>query len=174
VTPFPTRILAALVLAQLLGCAGGDVRGASDSGTAARSGATPPPDSLGRRAEDAAATVRSYMASLTQRDYARAAMLWEEGADPGAGDSAAFARAHGDTTWTAFDVGAPGPVEGAAGSRFIVVPIIAAGTTADRPPLRLHGRVTLRHSVVEGASEAARRWRIQRVEWSSNAKPPQP
>ena len=147
------------------------VAGAATGSTAATPSS---PDSLGRRVEDAAATVRSYLAALTQRDFARAAMLWDEGADPGAGDSAAFHRAHGDTTLTAFDVGTPGAVEGAAGSRFVVVPVVVAGSTPDRPPLRLHGRVTLRRSVVDGATEAAQRWRIHRIEWSSNAKPPQP
>ena len=163
----------AMVLAAC-GTGGGDSDGKGSDADFPRAAATAAPaDSLGRRAEDAAATVRSYLAAMSQQDYARAAMLWDDGADPGAGDSAAFRRAHGDTTLTAFDVGTPGAIEGAAGSRYIVVPVVIAGTTADRPPLRLHGRVTLRRSTVDGASEAAQRWRIHRIEWSSNAKPPQ-
>jgi hypothetical protein len=130
-------------------------------------------DSLGRRPEDAAVTVRSYLASLTQRDFERASLLWDDGATAGAGDSAAFRRAHGDTTITRFEVGAPGTVEGAAGSRYITVPVVVHGATKDRPPLLLHGVVTLRRSVVDGASEPARRWRISRIEWSTSGKPDQ-
>lgn len=149
-------------------------RDASRAAADAPGGASVPADSLGRRPEDAVATVRSYLAALSQHDYARAALLWDDGAVPGAGDSAAFRRAHGDTTITAFGVGDPGAVEAAAGSRFIEVPVTIEGTAPGRPPLRLHGRVTLRRAEADGATEAARRWRIARIAWSSNAKPPQP
>lgn len=163
---------AALLALALGACTpDGDARRARED-TAGRAAVAA--DALGRRPEDAVATVRSYLAALSQRDYARAALLWDEGVDPGTGDSAAFRRAHGDTTITAFGVGEPGRVEGAAGSRFVEVPVTIEGSAPERPPLRLHGRVTLRRSEAAGASEAARRWRIARIEWSSNAKPPQP
>ena len=131
-------------------------------------------DSLGRRPEDAAVTVRSYLAALTQRDFSRASSLWDDGATEGAGDSAAFERAHGDTAIARFEVGAPGAVEGAAGSRYITVPVTVHGSTPQRPPLLLHGLVTLRRSVADGASEPQRRWRISRIEWSTSGKPAQP
>jgi hypothetical protein len=129
-------------------------------------------DSLGQRPEDAVATVRTYLAALVARDYARAAALLDAGA-AGGGDSAAFAHAHGDTTVSGFEVGEPGDVGAAAGSRYVEVPVVMRGATPDRPPLLLHGRVTLRRSVVDGATDAQRRWRISRIEWSSNAKPAQ-
>ena len=169
----PKRVAAWIPLALAIGACAPD-RDARRAPEDAAARAVVAADSLGRRPEDAAATVRSYLAALSQRDFARAALLWADGADPGAGDSAAFARVHGDTTITAFGVGDPGRVEGAAGSRVIEVPVTVEGTTPGRPPLRLHGRVTLRRSEVDVASEAARRWRIARIEWSSNAKPPQP
>lgn len=143
----------------------------SDTASAPASGTVP--DSVGRSPEDAAAIVRAYLGALTQRDFGQASALWEPGADAAAVDSAAFARAHGDTTVLEFDVSAPGRVEGAAGSRYVVVPVVMRGSARDRPALLLHGQVTLRRSVVDGATEAARRWRITRIEWSSNAKPRQ-
>jgi len=148
-----------------------DSAAASGAASAPTSGAAP--DSFGRRPEDAAATVRAYLAALTQRDFGQASALWEPGADAAAVDPASFARAHGDTTVLEFEVGAPGRVEGAAGSRYVVVPVVMRGSARDRPPLLLHGQVTLRRSVVDGATEAARRWRISRIAWSSNAKPAQ-
>jgi hypothetical protein len=46
--------------------------------------------------------------------------------------------------------------------------------TPERPPLLLHGIVTLRRSVVDGASDAQRRWRTAGIEWSTSGKPAQP
>ena len=161
-----------LLAVQLAGCTRGtaEAPGSDDSATAV----AVVPDSLGRRPEDAAAAVRSYLASLSQRDYARAASLWAENATDGAGDSAAFRRAHGDTAIVRFDVGVPGRVEGAAGSRYVTVPVVVDAATPERPPLLLHGIVTLRRSVVDGASDAQRRWRIAGIEWSTSGKPAQP
>jgi hypothetical protein len=133
-----------------------EARAAADS--AARS------DSAGTTAEDPAATVRAYFTALVARDFARAAALSEAADDP-----AAFARAHGETTVASFEVGEPGEVGAAAGSRYVVVPVVMRGTTADRPPLLLHGRVTVRRSVVDGATDAQRRWRVYGIEWRSNA-----
>ena len=113
----------------------------------------------GRRPEDVTAVVRSYLDALRRRDYASAASLWADGATAGAGD---------------FEVGAPGRIGAAAGSRYVEVPVTMEGTAPDRPPLRLHGIVTLRRSVVDGASEAQRRWRIARLEWSTSGKPASP
>jgi len=148
-----------------------DSAAVSEASSASRPG--PAPDSLGQRPEDAAATVRAYLAALAQRDFRQAMALWEPGADAAAVDSASFARAHGDTTVSEFEVGAPGGVEGAAGSRYVMVPVVLHGSAPDRPPLLLHGHVTLRRSVVDGATEGARHWRISRIAWSSNAKPVQ-
>ena len=131
------------------------------------------PDSVGLRPEDAAATVRAYLGALSRRDFGEASKLWAPGADVAAGDSVAFARAHGDTTVAEFEVDAPGGIEGAAGCRYIVVPVVLRGSAPGHPPLLLHGQVTLRRSVVDGASEAAKHWRISRIAWSSNGKPPQ-
>ena len=128
----------------------------------------------GRRPEDVTAVVRSYLDALRRRDYASAASLWADGATAGAGDSAAFRRAHGDTSVAGFVVGSPGRIGAAAGSRYVEVPVTMEGTAPDRPPLRLHGIVTLRRSVVDGASEAQRRWRIARLEWSTSGKPASP
>ena len=148
-----------------------DSAAVSEAASASRPG--PATDSLGQVRPDAAATVRAYLAALAQRDFRQAMALWEPGADAAAVDSASFARAHGDTTVSEFEVGAPGGVEGAAGSRYVLVPVVLHGSAPDRPPLLLHGQVTLRRSVVDGASEEARHWRISRIAWSSNAKPVQ-
>jgi hypothetical protein len=56
--------------------------------------------------------------------------------------------------------GEPGRIEGSAGSRFIEIPVtIEARTTADSTQ-RFAGTYALRRAVVDGASEAQRRWHI--------------
>ena len=125
-----------------------------------------PFDSLGLRPEDAAATARAYLAALVVKDWARAAELWAED-NAAARDSASFRRAQGDTTITAFAVGTPGPMGAAAGSRYIDVPVRVAGVLPRRRPLQLTGTITLRRSVVDGATDRQRRWRIMRVTWSA-------
>ena len=143
------------------------------SGAASAPTSAASPESIGQRPEDPAATVRAYMTALTRRDFGKASAFWEPGADAAVVDSASFARAHGDTTVAEFEVGTPGGIEGAAGSRYVVVPVVMRGSAPDRPPLLLHGQVTLRRSVVDGAMDAMRHWRISHIAWSSNAKPAQ-
>ena len=171
----PRFIAAALIAGGLAlsACERRTARADSSADTPAETAAaTPAPaaavpfDSLGLRPQDAAATVRAYLAALVVKDWARAAELWAED-NPAARDSASFGRAQGDTTITAFAVGAAGSMGAAAGSRYVDVPVRVAGVLSRRRPLRLQGTFTLRRSVVDGATERQRRWRIARVSWSA-------
>src|SRR4051794_19587137 len=56
----------------------------------------------------------------------------------------------------------PGPIEGAAGSRYVEVPFLAGGRLADGTLFRQTGRATLRRvAEVPGATAEQRRWHIQ-------------
>ena len=61
-------------------------------------------------------------------------------------------------------VGDPGPVEGAAGSRYIQIPVGIAETLGDGSVRKRVGVYTLRRSVVDGATPSQRAWRIASVE----------
>jgi hypothetical protein len=61
-------------------------------------------------------------------------------------------------------IGAPGAIEGAAGQRYVTVPVTVTGTTRNGARFATEGQVTL-HRVgdIDGAREAQRRWRIYRT-----------
>jgi membrane-bound inhibitor of C-type lysozyme len=62
-------------------------------------------------------------------------------------------------------VGAPGEVEGAAGSLFVEVPVVIYGRLKTGQPVHQSGRAVLRRSNdVPGATAEQRAWRIERIE----------
>jgi hypothetical protein len=100
-----------------------------------------------RSATAAADLVRLYFDRARAGDLDAAAQLW---ADPALGR--AFA-----VQWRGVraEVGAPGSLEGAAGSSYVEVPVRIDG---------LPGTATLRRvNDVPGSTEAQRRWHIQRI-----------
>jgi hypothetical protein len=100
-----------------------------------------------RSAAAAADLVRLYFDRARAGDLNAAAQLW---ADPAQGRAFA-AQWHGVRA----AVGAPGSLEGAAGSIYVEVPVRIGG---------LPGTATLRRvNDVPGSTEAQRRWHIQRI-----------
>ncbi|MGN6512349.1 MAG: hypothetical protein ACTHKZ_02075, partial [Lysobacteraceae bacterium] len=61
-------------------------------------------------------------------------------------------------------IGAPGRIEGAAGSRYVSVPVTLVRGLRDGGTQRLGGAVTLRRAVVDGATPEQRTWRIAGIE----------
>lgn len=114
---------------------------------------------------DPGAVVGAYLGALRRHVAARDTMLWE----PHTGSDDGF-RAFRDTTVAAFHVGTPGRIEGAAGSRYVDVPLTVDLATPTAP-IRLRGIATLRRAVVDGASDVQRSWRIVRIQWSAPTDP---
>ena len=110
---------------------------------------------------DPGAVVGAYLGALRRHAAARDTMLWE----PHTGSDDGF-RAFRDTTVAAFRIGTPGRIEGAAGSRYVDVPLTVDLATPTAP-IRLRGIATLRRAVVDGASDVQRSWRIVRIQWSA-------
>ena len=70
------------------------------------------------------------------------------------------------------NVGGPGRIEGAAGSRYVTVPVQFSGTLRNGRPFVEKGAVTLRRvGEVDGATRAQKRWRIYSVDVKSSATP---
>jgi len=114
---------------------------------------------------DPGAVVGAYLGALRRHAAARDTMLWE----PHTGSDDGF-RAFRDTTVAAFRIGTPGRIEGAAGSRYVDVPLTVDLATPTAP-IRLRGIATLRRAVVDGASDVQRSWRIVRIQWSAPTDP---
>lgn len=132
---------------------------------AARDDAAEPSRAETTDPQAAAELLRSYfaLAKAHRRDEARA--LW---VDPG-GEAAVAGGLDALGDWRA-DVGAPGRVEGAAGSLYIDVPARIHGRTVDGVPFDRPARASLRRSNdVPGSSEAERRWRIFEIALTPNA-----
>jgi hypothetical protein len=116
---------------------------------------------LDRDSPAAVAVVRDYYAAIAERDFRRAYGLWAgEGAAMGQTYDqfvAGFAR----TESVAAEIGRPGPVEGAAGSRYVSVPVVVGALTREGENQGLEGTYVLRRSEVEGATPEQRLWRIE-------------
>jgi len=165
-------VRAAAVLAFALGCGGrGEPRASSPAPVpAARVAEAPdstsPPRGLSARAPDsisaaaAARTLRDYYAAIESKDLRRAYAKWG-GRGAASGKSFdTFARGFAATAHVAADLGAPGPVEGAAGSRYVEIPVVVRAVTTGGERQRFEGRYVLRRSEVDGATPEQRSWRI--------------
>lgn len=106
-------------------------------------------------AQAAASVVETYYALVESGRTAEAAKLRRDGREE---DLKPFARLHAQ-------VGAPGRVEGAAGSLFVDVPVVLYGRYATGGEYHAAGKATLRRANgVPGATEAQRTWRIETIE----------
>jgi hypothetical protein len=106
-------------------------------------------------AQGAADVVQTYYALLEQGKAAEAAKLRVDGRPE---DVGAYASYHAQ-------VGAPGRIEGAAGSLYVEVPVVLYGRLATGAPLHRSGKAILRRANdVPGARPEQRRWRIERLD----------
>lgn len=110
-------------------------------------------------AEAAAEVLRRYYAAIDAGRYGEAHRLWSSGGEASGQTLDEFAAGFADTRQVEVEVGTPGRVEGAAGSRYLSIPVIVrAENSAGRR--RFEGTYVLRRSVVDGASPEQRAWRI--------------
>lgn len=111
-------------------------------------------------ATTAVTVVRDYYAAINARDFARAYRAWGDGGRASGQSGEQFAAGFAGTQGVSVELGAPGPVEGAAGSRYVQVPVSLQARQADGSMRRYAGSYTLRMSVVDGATPEQRNWRI--------------
>ncbi|CAN7239903.1 MliC family protein [Phenylobacterium sp. LjRoot225] len=116
-------------------------------------------------AQGAAQVVQSYYALLEAGRRAEAWRLWSEGSPDRAANAAAFAHQFDRYADYHAQVGAPGAIEGAAGSLYVEVPVVIYGRRTSGGELHQSGKVTLRRvNDVPGSTPDQRRWRIHRIE----------
>jgi hypothetical protein len=108
-------------------------------------------------AQGAANVVRRYFTLVERHRYAAARRLRRD-----AGNARAFAAAYAAFADYHGQVGAPGVVEGAAGSSYVEVPVTVHGRRRNGEPFRERGTMTLRRvNDVDGATAEQRRWHIE-------------
>lgn len=110
--------------------------------------------------EAAVEVIRDYYAALATGDYARAYAYWANGGEASGQTLEEFENGFAETASVAADIRTPGPIDPAAGSRYIPVPVTVRATTTAGVTQCFHGTYTLRRSVVTGATAEQQQWRI--------------
>ena len=108
--------------------------------------------------------VIDYYAAINARDYARAYALWSDNGAASGQSYEHFSGGYANTLSVKADVGEPVDEEGAAGSRFIQVPVELKASQRDGSERHYRGRFTLRAVMADGASEEQRRWHLASAE----------
>jgi hypothetical protein len=122
-----------------------------------------PADRIATPTDSAVAVLRDYYAAIDGRDYARAYAAWGDDGPPGHPSLSTFSDGFARTDSVRLEVGTPGQVEGAAGSRYVDVPVTLYAFERGPRETRYTGSYVLRRTVVPGASEANRRWHLYRA-----------
>ncbi|MFN2421306.1 MAG: hypothetical protein ABR527_07995 [Gemmatimonadota bacterium] len=104
--------------------------------------------------------VRLFYAAINARDFRRAYELWGDDGAASGKTFEEFAAGFAETIRVGAEVGKPGRVEPAAGSRYVEVPVRVRAVTASGEKQEFEGTYTLRRSVVDGASAEQRQWHV--------------
>lgn len=129
------------------------------AGARSRDPAAPSPDSA-TTAAAAADVVRRYYAAIDAKDYRDAYDLWGDGGRASGQTFSEFRAGFAGTANVAVDIGTPGRIDPAAGSRYVDVPVVVRAVTRGGEPQRFEGKYSLRRTVVDGSTPEQRRWHI--------------
>ena len=102
-------------------------------------------------AEDAVQLIRNYYRWINEKKYPGAFNIWEKGEDGNAANGQSFetfAGGFSDTASVSVEIGAPGEIEGAAGSNYIEIPVVISATSTDGSQQKFAGTYTMRSSNV--------------------------
>ncbi len=120
-------------------------------------------------AQGAANVVQTYYALLGAHRYAEAWKLWTQGGQGSGMNAEAFAASFASYDSYNANIGAPGRIEGAAGSLFVSVPVVIYGRKTSGEELHENGEVTLRRvNDVPGSTPEQRAWHIFRIELNAS------
>lgn len=116
-------------------------------------------------AQGAGQVLQSFGALLEQRRFAEARRLWFDGGGASGLSEEGFAEAYGKYAEIHAEIGAPGRMEGAAGSSYVDISLRLYGRLKGGDPFNSVGTVTLRRvNDVPGSTDEQRRWRIYRMD----------
>jgi len=104
--------------------------------------------------------LRAYYDAIAARRYEPAYRLWWNAGRASGQTFDQFRDGFADTARVEATIEPPGRIEGAAGSRYVDVPITLHARMRSGESQCFTGSYTLRRSEVDGAGEEQRRWRI--------------
>jgi len=112
----------------------------------------------------AEAVVRAYYAAINARDFATAYAQWGDGGAASGQSLENFRNGYANTASVDARVGTATAEEGAAGSRFILVPVELKSSQSDGSTRSYRGFFVLRAVMADGASAEQRRWHLHSAE----------
>jgi len=115
-------------------------------------------------AQGAANVVQIYYASIEGGKYAAARALWGSNGTDSKQSPAAFAAGFAKYKEYHANIGGPGEIEGAAGSRYVSVPVQVYARLKDGRPDYQTGEIVLRRTEVDGATAEQRKWHIYSID----------
>jgi hypothetical protein len=116
-------------------------------------------------AQGAGNVVQTYYALVAAGRYEDARRLWTQGGEGSGMSAEEFAQSFAEYESYNANIGAPGRVEGAAGSLYVSVPVQIYGRRKSGQPVHMLGTATLRRSNdVPGSTEEQREWHIYRID----------
>lgn len=108
----------------------------------------------------AEAVVRAYYAAIDARDFASAYAQWSDGGKASGQSFERFRDGYANTESVRVEVGTATDEEGAAGSRYIRVPMELHARQRDGGTRHYRGSFVLRAVVADGANAEQRRWHL--------------
>ena len=111
-------------------------------------------------ATDAEGIVHTYYDALDAGQYRAAYALWGDGGRRSGKTFAAFEAGYRQTRSVAVRVGWAGREDAGAGQRYVTVPVVVTAVLTDGREQRFDGTYTLHRTVVDGATDEQRAWRI--------------
>lgn len=108
--------------------------------------------------------VVDYYAAIDAGDYAKAYALWSDNGAASGQTFEHFSGGYANTRSVHAVVGEATGEEGAAGSRYIQVPVELRAQQRDGGERRYSGRFILRAVVADGATDEQRRWHLASAE----------
>lgn len=121
-------------------------------------GTTPSADAASPAAAEA--VVRAYYAAIDARDFATAYAQWSDGGAASGQSFEHFRDGYASTASVRAEIGKATDEEGAAGSRYIRVPMELRATQHDGSVRHYRGGFILRAAMADGASAEQRRWHL--------------
>ncbi|HYJ34020.1 MAG TPA: hypothetical protein VE326_12485 [Candidatus Binatia bacterium] len=110
--------------------------------------------------ERAVAVVRAYYDAINAGRFQNAYRMWESDGAASGKSMIEFLNGYAQTKSVDATIGTPGPMGAAAGSRYVDVPVHLVATTVKGAREAFSGTITLRRSVVDGATAKQRTWQI--------------
>lgn len=110
--------------------------------------------------ERATAVVRAYYDAINAGRFQNAYLMWEADGAASGKSMIEFLNGYAQTKSVEATIGTPGPMGAAAGSRYVDVPVHLVATTVKGAREAFSGTITLRRSVVDGATPKQRTWQI--------------